>query len=174
MRGVEPLLTAWKAVVLAVEHHTRRVPPPRAGSTPGWDRTNDLPRIRRTLYRPSYGRQSRGTVAATKRVPRAGFEPATPRISPASSTPLSYLGRMETVGVEPTFLSLQSWRLTVWPRPPWKAVGSLDFSNSLLHSPGWSRTTDLRFRRPRPLRAGDRGGGSRTHVDQLVRLELGL
>ena len=58
MRGVEPLPPAWKAVVLAVEHHTRRVPL-EAGSTPGWNRTNDLPRIRRVLYQLSYGRKTR-------------------------------------------------------------------------------------------------------------------
>ncbi len=85
----------------------------RRGSTPGWIRTNGLPRIRRTLYRPSYGRR-RGMPRPGGRegVSRAGLEPATPRISPASSTLLSYLDGVETVGFEPTFLSLQGWRLS--------------------------------------------------------------
>lgn len=55
VRGLEPLPPAWRAVVLAVEHHTRRSPH-EAASTPGWVRTNGLPRIRRVLYLPSYGR----------------------------------------------------------------------------------------------------------------------
>lgn len=67
VRGLEPLPPAWRAVVLAVEHHTRRVPH-EAGSTPGWARTNDLPRIRRVLYLPSYGRieDIRGPAAAAR------------------------------------------------------------------------------------------------------------
>lgn len=66
VRGFEPLPPAWKAVVLAVEHHTRKAPL-EAGNTPGWIRTNDLPRIRRTLYRPSYGRNDECRCTGTIR-----------------------------------------------------------------------------------------------------------
>jgi hypothetical protein len=46
-------------------------------------------------------------------VPRAGIEPAHPRISPASSTAELPRRGVEAVGVEPTLRNLQGWE----PRP---------------------------------------------------------
>ena len=153
MRGFEPLPPAWKAVVLAVEHHTR-MGPQTCGSTPGWIRTNDLPRIRRTLYRPSYGRIG---------VPRAGFEPASAADFTRELYPTELPRRMETVGVEPTITGLQSRSLTVWPRPP---ASSIEIPPDGVEPPACG------FVDRGPSGAGDRGGGIRTHVGQFVRLEL--
>lgn len=191
MRGFEPLPPAWKAVVLAVEHHTR-MGPQRCGSTPGWIRTNDLPRIRRTLYRPSYGRREarspdRGGSSA-RGVPRAGFEPASSADFTRELYPTELPRQMETVGLEPTILGLQSRSLTQFghvpvllqfPRippdgfepptrgfvdrcPSGRGIGAVGFEPTSTSLSGWSSTAELHpFHNPRWIRTTISGSRAR-------------